>query len=201
MIELIQTAIPHSKFWIQEIIASLLFIFLISASVSNLRLSVGRRWVAISSCILLYLICMGFAIGIGFLSHTLDNTYHQLKNPNEVAQITKDWGKEMSIEKRNKYSINIARNAFLNGGSFRDYIDLNGNLVVYAPSNEDRQYRASLISSLNQLEQAATLYLWAGIGWLLIPLLGFGIGFTSLNERISRTLSKLKGLISNKPIK
>lgn len=191
MIEALKTFIPHSKFWINEFFVSLVFIYLLSGIVSNLRLGVGRRWVLIPGLIFFYLLCMGCAVGLGFVAHTADGLYHQMKSPYEPAQVTKDWGKDMSIEKRNKYSLDIARNAFLNGGCFRDYFDLNGNLRAYVPSDIDRQYRTSFLNSLDQLDQAVTSYFWAGIGWFLIPLLGIGLGFTSLDQRTNRVLDKI----------
>jgi hypothetical protein len=190
VIDAIQTFVPHLKFWVNEVLISMVFIYLISGIVSNLRLGIGRRWVLVPSLIFFYLLCVGCAVGFGLVSHTGNSIYHQMKSPYEPAQVTKDWGKDMSIEKRNKYSLDIARNAFLNGGCFRDYVDLNGNLRAYIPSEDDRKYRTSFLSSLDQLDQAVTLYFWAGIGWLLIPLLGVGIGFTNLGQRIGRTLAK-----------
>jgi hypothetical protein len=190
MMGTIQSYAPFFNFLFNEVFGSLVFVYLIAGAVSILRIDVDRKWVLISGLIIFYLVCIGLAIILGLVSRSMDSLNHSALFPKELIQLKQDWGKDLSVEKRNKYSLVMARSAYVNGGYFRDYYDLDGNLQSFVPNEEDRKNRASFISSFDQMEQNVTLYFWAGIGWLLIPLLGTGIGFTNLGRRIGSTLAK-----------
>jgi hypothetical protein len=85
----------------------------------------------------------------------------------------------------------MARQAYLGGGKLRDYIDLNGNLRQYEPCEADRKCRVSLHYSIEQFEYASKQFSYAALVWLLIPLLGAGVGYTRWSERINISVGKL----------
>ncbi len=194
----IPSVIPDLKTWALTIVGYIGAIELISGSVSNLRLSIGRRWVSIAKFVFIYLFCIGSTIGLDLLSHEIAELTHDIKYPNYSTQITKNWGMEMSIEKRTKLSQQVARDYFVNKGCACDYIDFDGNLRAYQPSEEDRQARALRLTNIETLERSVRLTYGAGIIWLFIPLIGIGVGFTTLNERIDKNIAKLKRLIAGK---
>ena len=139
---------------------------------------------------------MCISVGHNIASNLLNTTSIQLKHISS-PQITKDWGNNLANEKRTELSQGLARNTFLNNGSFRDYIDLSGNLREYQPSEADHQYRVRFLHSLEQLDNAVTVYFCLFLVWLLIPLLAVAIGFTPLviklnliNEQFTNHINK-----------
>ncbi|MCE9551041.1 MAG: hypothetical protein K8R50_08585 [Betaproteobacteria bacterium] len=173
----------------ETVVLYILFILFISGSVSNLRLKIGRRWVSVATFIFTYIFCILLAIEFGYLSHLSDKSLELRKQ--DFCEISKEFGKDMSLEKQNKISHQLAQYAFIHGGYVRSYIDLNGKLREYQPSKEDRQNLALWESENKKYDQLVSFYFWNGVILLVIPLLGVGIGFTGFNEYIKK-LANLK---------
>jgi hypothetical protein len=191
-------AIPTWDFWLAELFIAITFLLQMSKGVSRLHSSFGKKWVAVSFCVFSYLACMGIAVGHSYVSSYVDHLVQSLKSPPDIAQVPKGWGENFTKEKRTEYSQMLARQAFLDGGKLRDYIDLNGSLREYEPCEADHQYRVSLKHSIERLEHASKQFFYAAIAWLLIPLFGAGVGYLRWLERINLSVGKVKQFIGQR---
>lgn len=88
------------------------------------------------------------------------------------------------MENRTQYSVTLARLTFESWGEVVEYFDASGKLVPYEPSPTDRQMREAYLERIRLLERQLILLFCTGIGWLLLPLLGIGLGFARQSERL-----------------
>ncbi len=170
--------IPQWDFWLISVALLILVTYLVSKCVVHLRINFSKKWVWSITLIALYLGCMMASLGFNFLSSQQIALAKDMKKPTKHSQIGSGWGANFSKEKRTQYSLSMARSLFIKNGKFVDFIDLNGKLSEYEPTAVDRQKRSELLLFTERIEISGNQMFFVGIGWLLIPLLGVGIGFT-----------------------
>jgi hypothetical protein len=169
--------------WFNEALVAYVAIKMIASGVANLRFQSDKKLRAVIFCALAYLVCVGVSFGHSYMHQETDKTVSQLKNPRMWADICSDWGKDSSKEDRLKFSRSIASTLFVREGNWGSYIDLNGKLTPYQPTDLDRQARTTFLKSIEQEENTSNLFFWLSIGWMLLPLVGVGLGFRSDNSR------------------
>ncbi|MEQ1488640.1 MAG: hypothetical protein ABL920_09095 [Methylotenera sp.] len=174
---------PTWDLWIGEIFWLYIATVVISELVRKLRTSVKNKWITIAFCIFAYIACIAISVFHSSFSHQINQLAKDMSYEPSRPQLTKDWGDALSREDRTKYSQGIAQVSFVRYGNFRDYIDLNGHLREYEPTKIDRQYRANRLIEIKQIEYGGMYLFGMSIVWLLVPLLGVGIGFTSRQSR------------------
>jgi len=155
----------------------------------HLRTNQAKRKLNIFILIILYTISVGFMYGfINAIKNTEDIVRYSEHFPDPSIK-SKHWGEELSREERTKRSIMFARIAFVQSGSFRDYIDLSGKLQPYEPNKTDRKERAANLLIIKELKESINLYRVFSIVWLLVPLIGIIIGFTTLGDKLRHKIS------------
>lgn len=171
--------IPQWDFWLFILVLLILVTYLVSKCVVHLRFNVGKKWAWSGFLVALYLGCMLASLGFNSFSNQQITLAKDMKNPPGNIQIESGWGVNFSKEKRTEYSQSLARSLYINSGKLRDYIDLNGKLSEFKPTAVDRQKRSELLRFIELLQTSGKRFFFLALSWLLIPLLGIGIGFTN----------------------
>ena len=159
-------------------------VWFIARNLYRLRFNLGSKRVGISACVALYLACAAVAVAHAWMWRSTDRYLLALQRPAPPTHLASDWGSTLTVENRTKFSINLARLTFESWGEVVDYFDASGKLVPYEPSPKDRQMRDAYLERIQLLEYQLTLLFCTGIGWLLVPLLGIGLGFARQSERL-----------------
>jgi hypothetical protein len=95
--------------------------------------------------------CLLYVAGASWLNSTFRQIVHApiYAIPKEIAD---GWGSNMAPEKREEYSLMLARELFNQSGTFRDYFDRDGVRKRYSPTEQDIKDRDSLRAYGNMLD-------------------------------------------------
>lgn len=167
------------NYWLFDIFWALVIGKAIANGVSHLRFHANKKLRTIIFSVLAYFVCIGASLGHSLFQQLSDELVNQLKNPPELAEISSNWGENFSKEDRLKYSQGLARRLFVREGRWRNYIDLNGKLTPYKPTELDRQEHIAFLKGIEQQENTSRGLFWMALGWMLVPLIGVGMGFRS----------------------
>jgi hypothetical protein len=156
----------------------------IAVLIRYFRSNFVNKWIIVSFSVLIYLVCVGIAISTAMGSREIAIEYLKRAQDNSSRMLCKDWGDNFSIQKRRDISLEFASHAFWKNGVFRDYFDLQGNIVEFKPNETDWQIHSKFLATLEQLNKASDRYMWIVFGWLLVPIIGIALGFlTKLSSK------------------
>jgi len=174
-----------SGLWFADVMLAISMMIIMAGSVARLRTIQARQSSAVAFCLFLYFLCAVASAGHDYAIRQIENLTIALNNPAPPTHLSADWGASLNKEQRTAASQILARNTFENSGIIVDYIDLSRKLIPFEPTQKDRLNRAAYLGKIEQTVQSASLLVWASLGWLLVPLLGIGIGFTSWPKRLT----------------
>lgn len=166
-------------YWLFDIFWALIIGKAIANGVTHLRSHTNKKLRTVIFFVLAYLVCIGASLGHSLFQQLSDELVNQHKKLNTMAEICSDWGKDSPPEERLKISQNLASILFVREGKWANYIDLSGKLTPYQPTDLDRQERKNVLKGIEQQENTSKGLFWMALGWLLVPLIGVGIGFKS----------------------
>ena len=97
--------------------------------------------------------------------------------PKGVAELTPDWGKELSPQRREKASLARASAIYTSTGTLVDYIDSVGARRKYAPTQAELKQRELAVSTNQQLDTLSQNAYANGFRLLLFPIFALVIGW------------------------
>jgi hypothetical protein len=166
-------------YWLFDIFWALIIGKAIANGVTHLRFHTNKKLRTVVFSVLAYLVCFGASLGHSLFQQWSDELVNQHKKLNTIGEICSDWGKGSPPEERLKISQNLASILFVMEGKWGNYFDLNGKLTPYQPTDLDRQERKNVLKGIEQQENTSRGLFWMALGWMLVPLIGVGIGFKS----------------------
>jgi hypothetical protein len=95
-----------------------------------------------------------------------------------AVSITGEWGRELPSDKRTEYTRILASSVFVNSGKFIQYIDPDGALKPYAPSEADIRQRDSWLQNKHESRADAQLFKQFALMWLAVLPLGFVVALS-----------------------
>jgi hypothetical protein len=151
---------------------------------THLRLRYGRRWLAILSCAIGFLVLGTFAVLAAYASHASWQLSITLSNPPPPHRLATNWGSNFPPAERTKYSRFMAEKTFIDWGESVEYFDLEGKRLRFAPTDADRAKRVEHLAMLDGLrEQARFLAAMAAL-FLVLPLLAWWMSRTPVARRV-----------------
>ena len=99
------------------------------------------------------------------------------------VQLTANWGRGLSPERREVVSLATARRAFRESGTLGSYIDRGGEIKPFAPTQEDFLRRERVVAYYSQAEYSARGNLAEAVLWLIAGLVAFLFGFAMSFEK------------------
>jgi len=156
---------------------------LMAQGVLRLRAAYGRKWKAISWCVISLLLCLGAAGASLLLSYQMEGLARAMKNPPPPSHLPPDWAPHFTKGERSEHSQMLARHTFINWGIHVNYFDLDGAFIQYQPTDQDRQVRAAQLKYIERTEFSRALFIWAAIGWILVPWIALAVAFMPWAQR------------------
>jgi hypothetical protein len=98
-------------------------------------------------------------------------------------QLPANWGRGLSPERREIVSLANARWVFMGSGTLASYIDRNGEIKSFAPTQEDLIGRERVVAYYSQAEYTARGNLAEAVLWLIMGLLAVLFGFAMSFEK------------------
>lgn len=95
-----------------------------------------------------------------------------------AVSITGEWGRELPSDKRTEYTRILASSVFVNSGKFIQYIDLDGALKRYAPSEADIRQRDSWLQNKHESRADAQAFKQFALAWLTVLPLGLVVALS-----------------------
>jgi hypothetical protein len=94
-----------------------------------------------------------------------------------AVSITGEWGRELPSERRTEYTRILASSVFVNSGKFIQFIDQDGSLKRYAPTEADVKQRDSWLQNKQESVTDAQSFRQLALMWLTIFPLGLVVAF------------------------
>jgi len=89
-----------------------------------------------------------------------------------AVSITGEWGRGLPSEKRTEYTRILASSVFVNSGKFIQFIDQDGTLKRYAPTEADVRQRDTWLQNKQESIADAHSYRQLALVWLTVLPLG-----------------------------
>jgi hypothetical protein len=97
--------------------------------------------------------------------------------PQLEVVITAEWGRELPDEKRTEDSRFIAQTVFVNTGQAGNYIDIDGSLTPYVPTDSDRAKRQHIIEGKQVLVESGRKSRYVAWTFVALPVIAAILGF------------------------
>lgn len=114
----------------------------------------------------------GALVGAWFYLHVITQNLVDRMDSFPAVAITGDWGRELPSDKRTEYTRILASSVFVNSGKFIQFIDQDGALKRYAPSEADVKQRDSWLQNRHESRGDAQLFKQFALVWLTVLPLG-----------------------------
>jgi hypothetical protein len=95
-----------------------------------------------------------------------------------AVSITGEWGRELASDKRTEYTRILASSVFVNSGKFIQFIDRDGALKPYAPSEADIRQRDAWLQNKQESLADAQAFKQFALMWLAIIPLGLVVALS-----------------------
>jgi len=117
-------------------------------------------------------------VGAWFYLHVITQDLVARMESFPAVSITGEWGRELPSDKRTEYTRILASSVFVNSGKFIQYIDPDGALKPYAPSEADIRQRDSWLQNKHESRADAQLFKQFALMWLAVLPLGFVVALS-----------------------
>lgn len=94
-----------------------------------------------------------------------------------AVSITGEWGRELPSDKRTEYTRILASSVFVNSGKFIQFIDQDGALTRYAPTEADVLQRDAWLRNKQESVADAQSFRQFALVWLTVLPLGLVVAF------------------------
>ena len=114
----------------------------------------------------------GALVGAWFYLHVITKDLVVRMESFPAVSITGEWGRELPSEKRTEYTRILASSVFVNSGKFIQFIDRDGTLKRYDPSETDVRQRDAWLQNKHESLADAQAYKQFALVWLTVLPLG-----------------------------
>ena len=114
----------------------------------------------------------GALVGAWFYLHVITKDLVVRMESFPAVSITGEWGRELPSEKRTEYTRILASSVFVNSGKFIQFIDRDGALKRYDPSETDVRQRDAWLQNKHESTADAQAYKQFALVWLTVLPLG-----------------------------
>jgi len=114
----------------------------------------------------------GALVGAWFYLHVITKDLVVRMESFPAVSITGEWGRELPSEKRTEYTRILASSVFVNSGKFIQFIDRDGALKRYAPTETDVRQRDAWVQNKHESLADAQAYKQFALVWLTVLPLG-----------------------------
>ena len=117
-------------------------------------------------------------VGAWFYLHVITQDLVARMESFPAVSITGEWGRELASDKRTEYTRILASSVFVNSGKFIQFIDQDGALKRYAPSEADVRQRDAWLQNKLESRADAQLFKQFALMWLAVLPLGFVVALS-----------------------
>jgi len=103
-----------------------------------------------------------------------------------AVSITGEWGRELPSEKRTEYTRILASSVFVNSGKFIQFIDQDGTLKRYAPTEADVRQRDVWLQNKQESVADAQSFRQFALVWLTVLPLGLVVALFWPGRQLQR---------------
>jgi hypothetical protein len=114
----------------------------------------------------------GALVGAWFYLHVITKDLVVRMESFPAVSITGEWGRELASDKRTEYTRILASSVFVNSGKFIQFIDQDGTLKRYAPTETDIRQRDAWLQNKHESLADAQAYKQFALVWLTVLPLG-----------------------------
>ena len=130
----------------------------------------------------------GALVGAWFYLHVITKDLVARMDALPAVSITGEWGRELPADKRTEYTRLLASSVFVNSGKFIQFIDQDGALKQYAPSQTDVRQRDAWLQNKHETEADAQAFRQYALIWLAVLPLGLVVALSWPGGRPTRRL-------------
>ena len=120
----------------------------------------------------------GALVGAWFYMHLITNDLVARMDSFPAVSITGEWGRELASDKRTEYTRILASSVFVNSGRFIQFIDQDGVLKRYAPSEGDVRQRDAWLQNKHESLADAQAFKQFALVWLAVLPLGLVVALS-----------------------
>jgi len=120
----------------------------------------------------------GALVGAWFCLHVITKDLVTRMDSLPAVSITGEWGRELASDKRTEYTRLLASSVFVNSGKFIQFIDQDGVLKRYAPSDADVRQRDAWLRNRNESVADAQVFRQFALMWLTVLPLGLVVALS-----------------------
>ncbi|HSB48684.1 MAG TPA: hypothetical protein VLD15_04150 [Burkholderiales bacterium] len=124
------------------------------------------------------LVLYGVLVGAWFYLYAITKDLVTRMDAFPAVAITGEWGRELKSDKRTEYTRLLASSVFVNSGRFIRYIDQDGALRRYAPSESDVRQRDAWLQNRQESVVDAQLFRQFALVWLSVLPLGLVVALS-----------------------
>jgi hypothetical protein len=128
----------------------------------------------------------GVLVGAWFYLYAITKDLVARMDAFPAVAITGEWGRELKSDKRTEYTRLLASSVFVNSGRFIQYIDQDGALRRYAPSESDVRQRDAWLQNRQESVVDAQLFRQFALVWLSVLPLGLVVALSWPGARALR---------------
>lgn len=114
----------------------------------------------------------GILVATWFYLHVVTRDLVVRMDSFPAVSITGEWGRELPSDKRTEYTRILASSVFVNSGKFIQFIDQDGALKPYAPTESDVRQRDSWVQNKLESTTDAQAFKQFGLVWAAVLPLG-----------------------------
>jgi hypothetical protein len=114
----------------------------------------------------------GALVGAWFYLHVITKELVVRMESFPALSITGEWGRELAADKRTEYTRILASSVFVNSGKFIQFIDQDGALKRYAPTETDVRQRDAWLRNKHESRADAQSFKQFALMWLTVLPLG-----------------------------
>ena len=120
----------------------------------------------------------GALVGAWFYLHVITKDLVVRMDAFPAVSITGEWGRELASDKRTEYTRILASSVFVNSGKFIQFIDQDGALKRYAPSEADVRQRDAWLQNKHESVADAQAFKQFALVWLAVLPLGLVVALS-----------------------
>jgi hypothetical protein len=117
-------------------------------------------------------------VGAWFYLHVITKDLVARMDSFPAVSITGEWGRELPSDKRTEYTRILASSVFVNSGKFIQFIDRDGGLKRYAPTETDIRQRDSWLQNKHESRADAQAFKQFALVWLTVLPLGLVVALS-----------------------
>ena len=133
--------------------------------------TLGLRTRSLVKCVLATAI-YAVLVGVWFYMHVTTKDLVARMDAFPAVSITGEWGRDLPSEKRTEYTRILASSVFVNSGKFIQFIDQDGTLKRYAPTEADVLQRDVWLQNKQESVADAQAFRQFALVWLAVLPLG-----------------------------